>query len=260
MTAPEKNLLALERHRELLGLLAEKGSARVTELAKRFGVTEETIRRDLDKLESHGKLARSHGGAVAVNAKELPQGQREVLNQKEKESIAAEACKLVKEDDILMMDASSTAWFMARQLPDIPLTIVTNSLPTAMALTGRRFFKIICAGGTLTESSMSFIGPDTQETLQRYHAQKLFMSCRGVDLQRGASDLSQEQARVRRTMIEVSDEHCLLADHTKLNARALSIIAPLSAFQRMITDDRADDALCEQIDRSGTRIIRARAG
>lgn len=252
-------LLALERHRELLSIIEQRGSARVSELARRFDVTEETIRRDLDKLEANGKLARSHGGAVAIYGKEASHVQRAILNAHEKEAIAKEACKRVREEDVLLLDASSTAWFLAQQLPDIPLTVVTNSLPVAQALTGRRHFKIVCAGGTLTESSMSFVGPEALDLLQRCHAQKLFMSCRGVDVQRGASDLSEEQARIRRTMLQISDKRFLLVDSSKFDTRALAVIAPLNAFTQIITDASADPEYCAAIEGQGVSVIRAPA-
>jgi len=249
-------MLALERQREIVAVLTERGSARVAELARQFDVTEETIRRDLEKLEAEHKLVRSHGGAVTASEPETPHWQREFVNQPQKEALAREAVKLVEEGDILMLDASSSCWFLARRLPDIPLTIITNSLHTCMALAGREHFRVICPGGTLVETSMSFVGAETQHALRRYHAGKFFMSCRGLDLLRGASDLSEEQAMVRRMMLEGSDHHVLLVDSTKLQTRALSIIAPIAAFHHLITDDAADAETCAAFQQAGLQVTR----
>ena len=251
-------MLALERQREILAALAAKNSVRVTEMARQFDVTEETIRRDLEKLEAEGKLLRSHGGAVTVHEPEIPHWQREFVNQEQKEAMAREAAKLLDEGDTVLLDASSSCWFLARKLPDIPLTFITNSLHTCMALAGREHFRVICLGGTLSERSMSFTGAETQIALLRYHAHWCFLSCRGLDLQRGASDLSEEQAMVRRTMLEVSDRHVLLADATKWGQRALSIIAPLNAFQHLVTDDAAPAEDVATIRNQGMDIILAR--
>lgn len=250
-------MLALERQREIVTLLSEKGSARVTELAQRFEVTEETIRRDLDKLEADGKLTRSHGGAVVVKESELPHWQREYVNQREKEAIAREAAKLVEEGDTLILDASSTSWFLARRLPEVPLTVITNSLPVALVLGERASCKVICPGGTLVPTSMSLVGSETQLGLRRYHARRLFLSCRGFDAQRGACDISEEQAMVRRVMMEIADECNLLVDGSKLGERALSVIAPPTAFTRIFTDEQADPERCRTLEQLGLPLVRA---
>lgn len=251
-------MLALERQREILAVLAEQGSARVTELAEKFDVTEETIRRDLEKLEGEGKLARSHGGAVARSEAESPHWQREYVNTQEKEAIAREAAKLVEEGDTLILDPSSTSWFLARRLPDFPLTVITNSVPVSLALGERTNCKVINPGGTLVATSMSFVGSETQVALRRYHANRLFVSCRGFDLQRGACDVSEEQAMVRRIMMEISDEHILMVDSSKLGERSLSVIAPLDAFHCVITDERARASWCASFEATGKKLIKAR--
>ena len=250
-------MLAIERHRAILDLLAEQGGARVTDLAQRFDVTEETIRRDLDKLEAEGKLVRSHGGAVAAREHEAPHWQREYVNTQEKEAIAREASKLVVEGDTILLDASSSSWFLAQRLPEVPLVVITNALHIAIALGDRPHCKVICPGGTLTPVSLSFVGSETQAMLRRYHARRAFLSCRGFDAQRGASDVSEEQAMVRRVMMEVSDECNLLVDGSKLGQRALSIIAPPTAFRRIITDSQADPDRCRAIEQLGLPLIRA---
>lgn len=237
-------MLALERQRMILAALTSQRSVRVVDLAKQFDVAEETIRRDLDKLESQGKLVRSHGGAMATLENEAPHWQREFINQAQKEAMARTAVNLITEGDTLILDASSSSWFLARRMPDIPLTIITNSLYVCMALEGRENVKVICPGGTLTETSMSFVGVATLEALRRYHAGKLFMSCRALDLQRGVSDISDEQAMVRRVMLEVTDHHVLLMDSSKWGTRALAFIASATEFQQIITDDGVAENDC----------------
>jgi len=244
-------MLALERQREILTALTSQRSVRVVDLAKRFEVAEETVRRDLDKLESMGKLVRSHGGAVATLENEVPHWQREFINQAQKQAIAREAVKLVEEGDTLILDASSSCWFLACRLPDIPLTIITNSLFVCMAMEDREHAKIICTGGTLTQTSMSFVGAVTQEALRRYHASKLFVSCRAFDVQRGLSDISDEQALVRRAMLEVSDYHVLLIDSSKWGTRALSMIAAPTELQCIISDTGLEDTEADPLRRLG---------
>ncbi len=234
-------MIAAQRHQEILQELTTRGSVKVSEIAARMAVTEETIRRDLDKLESAGKLRRQHGGAVAVeNADhELPYWQRELINAGEKTAIATRAAALVSPGDTLVLDASSTAWFLARQLPDVPITVLTTSSQVATALSRRNQIKVLCVGGQLSPASLSFVGPLTEEILLRYRANKAFLSCGGLSLERGVSDTNELQARVRLRMMEISERTILLADHTKFGKSSLALVAPVARMHTLITDDKA---------------------
>ena len=129
-------MLALERHLNILALLEGQGSARVADLARRFAVTEETIRRDLVKLEAEGRLRLSHGGAMLLKDEggESPYWWREVAQQDEKVAIAREAAARVASGDRILLDASTTAWHVARRLSDRHLAVVTHSLRVAAEL------------------------------------------------------------------------------------------------------------------------------
>lgn len=250
-------MLAIERQREILRALSEQPSVRVTDLAVRFQVAEETIRRDLDKLGAEGKLLRSHGGAVATTETELPHEQRELENQPQKKAMAREALRLIEPGDTIALDASSSSWFIARQLPDMPLTVITNSLYVCTALEGREQINVICTGGSLARTSMSLVGTATVGFLGRYHASKLFFSCRALDLQRGLSDISEEQAAVRQAMLDISDRHILLMDSSKWGARALAIVAPLQEIHCIITDSENPDEDCQSLRDAGIDVISA---
>jgi len=122
-------MLVVERHQKIIEQLEEKRIVRVSELSKKFSVTEETIRRDLEKLEKEGYLTRSHGGAVfneMVKNQEIPFAEREITNISKKKLIAQMSVRYVEESDTILLDASSTAWYMAKILPNMPLTVVTN--------------------------------------------------------------------------------------------------------------------------------------
>lgn len=122
-------MLVVERHQKIIEQLEEKRIVRVSELSKKFSVTEETIRRDLEKLEKEGYLIRSHGGAVfneMVKNQEIPFAEREITNISKKKLIAQMSVRYVEESDTILLDASSTAWYMAKILPNMPLTVVTN--------------------------------------------------------------------------------------------------------------------------------------
>jgi DeoR family fructose operon transcriptional repressor len=233
-------MLVAERHRKILEFLNRRKSIRVSELSQIFSVTEETIRRDLEKLEKEQKLARSHGGAVSISqnkeAVEIPYSEREITNVKEKREIAAEAVKQVREGDKIILDASSTAWNMARKLPNIPLTVLTNSIKVAIELSSKSQITTISTGGILASRSLSYIGPLAENSLNTYHVNKAFISCKGFDFDYGISESNEEQARIKKKMCDITDKVYVLIDHNKFGARAFSHIDFISNLDCIITD------------------------
>ncbi|MDF2651846.1 MAG: DeoR family transcriptional regulator, partial [Paenibacillus sp.] len=169
-------MLVAERWQRIVQLVNERGSIRVTELSELCQVTEETIRRDLDRLESEGKLMRSHGGAVSVKEaqSEVPFMERETAHADFKNSIAKEAVSHIREHDRIILDASTTAWYMAKIIPDMPLTIITNSMKVALEVSGKEKIQVISTGGLLSPKSLSYVGPLAERSLDMYHVHKLF--------------------------------------------------------------------------------------
>ncbi len=234
----QTQLLARERHREILNRVAEVGGVRVATLAQELAVTPETIRRDLEKLGSEGKLIRIHGGAMPIgnDRRELPLDVRGTVNLSQKRSIARYAVRFVSHGDVIALDASSTAREMSKVLPDIPLTVVTNSIAVATALAERPEVRVISTGGLLDGPSLSYVGPIAEETLARFHIKKAFISCQGVDLLRGLSVTADEHAGIKRRMIDLAETVYLLADSTKFGRKAVEFFAPLSEVDVIVTD------------------------
>ncbi|MBU5351215.1 DeoR/GlpR family DNA-binding transcription regulator [Paenibacillus silvae] len=234
-------MLVAERYEKIVEWVDAQGSMRVTELSERCGVTEETIRRDLDKLEQAGRLRRSHGGAVSVKYKdelqsEIPYPERAIAHAEEKRRIAEEAVKLVEHGDRIALDASTTAWYMAAGLPNIPLTVLTNSIKVAAELSTKEQIRVIATGGQLASKSLSFVGPLAERSLDAYHVDKVFLSCKGVHLSKGISESNELQALVKQKMIHIADEVILLADSSKFNIQAFTRVAAMESVHKVITD------------------------
>ncbi len=231
-------MLAHQRHREILGRLRDAGGVRVADLAKTLHVTEETIRRDLEKLSLDGKLVRTHGGAAPVrdDRRDLPFDVRKTTHLSEKQTIAAHAVRYVAEGDVIALDPSSTAHELAKILPDCPLTVVTNSLPVAVTLLDRTHVRVVCTGGTLDMRSRSFTGLLAEQALERFNITKLFLSAKGVDLSRGLSEVTEEQARLKRRMMDVAGKTFLLVDHSKLGVKSVVFFASVTEADVLITD------------------------
>lgn len=242
-------MLMAERYEKIVQLVNERGSIRVSELSEIFRVTEETIRRDLDKLEQAGRLRRSHGGAVSVKEQppEVPYFEREVTNVEEKKAIAAEAVKRIAAGDRIILDASSTAWYMASILPDIPLTVLTNSIKVALELAGKEKIEVISTGGIVTPRSLSYIGPLAEASLEQYHVNKTFLSCKGLHFGRGITESNEWQANLKRKMVNMADEVFLLVDSSKLGVQEFAQVMGISEVDVLITDNKADQAFLKEI-------------
>lgn len=249
-------MLVAERYEKIVQLVGERGSIRVSELSELCNVTEETIRRDLDRLEQAGRLRRSHGGAVSVKEQqpEIPYFEREVTYAEEKRRIAQEAVQLISPNDRILLDASSTAWYMAANLPDIPLTVLTNSIKVATELAGKEKIEVISTGGILASRSLSYVGPLAERSLDAYHVDKAFLSCKGVHLERGISESNELQARIKQKMIGMADRVVLLADASKFGVQAFTQVAALHEVDAIVTDRRLDRDMLEQLEARGISV------
>ena len=210
-------MLAIDRHRWLLDELNEGGSLRTSEVAERAGVAEETIRRDFEKLESEGMLLRTHGGAVRLEAdrREYPAGERALQHAAEKQAIARAAARRLRAGQTVYFDASTTVLELVRVMPDIPLTVVTNSIENALALSEKRDVSCVLLGGTMHPSSLSCTGWAAEKSLEIYHLDAAFLSCRGIDVERGFSDATEGQAHLKHSVVERAAQVFLLADTSK---------------------------------------------
>lgn len=252
-------MMAVERQRRIVELVNERGSIRVTEISQMFDVTPETARRDLDILEQDGKLTRSHGGAVRTlerDGSDTPFLEREATNAKEKMEMATVAARLIEVGDRITLDASSSCWFLARELPDMPLTVLTNSIRVVQELSNREKIEVITTGGILRATSMSLVGPLAEDTLGKYHVNKAFVSCRGVHPVHGVSETNELQALVKRKMVAIADEAILLADHTKLGVRDFTHAFSLNQIRMMVTDSNVSAAMVTTFEQAGVALFR----
>ncbi len=231
-------MLALERHRRLLDLLNKEGSVRTAEVARALAVTEETVRRDFEKLEAEGALLRSHGGAVRLEPmrREFPASERAEQHASEKIQIAKAAVARIRPGQTILFDASTTAQQVAKLLPDQPLTVVTNALQTALILSSKPTIHVIVLGGNFFSSSQACAGWSAEQMLELHRIDSAYISCRGLDAQRGASEATEEQARLKRRIIERAEEICLLADDSKAGTTSSFFFAKPADIDLWITN------------------------
>jgi DeoR family L-fucose operon activator len=242
--------MQLDRHQKITELLDLKGKLRVSELSRYFGVTYETIRRDLDILEQRGQLTKTHGGAVRVYQvkSDEPYFYRENQMSKEKHEIAAEAVKLIMPGDKIMLDGSTTVLYLTKIIPDIPLTVVTNSIKVAMELSGKDKVRVISTGGILLPGSFSNVGPLAEKAIESYHVNKVFFSCNGIHYDSGLSETNELQALVKLKMIQNANQAILLIDHSKFRTKEFTQLCPLDMISTLITDQDADLSLLNDLE------------
>jgi DeoR/GlpR family transcriptional regulator of sugar metabolism len=250
-------MIVAERYQHILRVVNERGSVRVTELSQLCRVTEETIRRDLDRLESEGRLQRSYGGAMRIQPQTIETSYqlRETIHVTEKQRISTEAVKYVTPNDRIVLDASTTAWHMAAQLPDIPLTVLTNSLKVTLVLSEKKNVTVINTGGMLVKNSLSFVGPLAEQALEEYHVNKAFISCKGVHMERGISESNELQARIKRKMVGMAEEVYVLADYSKFDVQAFTMISGWNQIHHLITDAQTPADYVQMLQRKFINVI-----
>ena len=237
--AAELALLNEERRRAIVELLNRDGRVLVAHLARHFRTSQVTIRKDLEILHAHGRVHRTHGGALPAqeSAREDPTlREKRKLHRKEKLQIAAAAARMVKEGQVVILDSGTTTTEIARALRDFEnLTIVTNAVNIAAELAGSTL-EVILTGGTLRKNSFSLVGPIAEETLRRLNADILFLGVDGFDVRHGLSTPNLLEAKVNRAMMDVARLSVAVCDSSKFGRRSLSTIAPPSSVHHVITD------------------------
>lgn len=238
-------MLAIERRNEILETLQKEKRVVVSELSRAYGVTEETIRRDLEKLEKDGYVIKSYGGAVLNENMNLdmPFNIRKNTNVIGKQKIADIVNNLVRDGERLILDSSSTAVFIAKALKEKKknLTIITNSIEIIIELFDAQDWHVLSTGGLAMEGSLALVGPQTDKMLSAYHTDKAVISCKGFDMDNGITDSNELHARNKKTMLERADCPILAVDSSKFGHTAFTRIGGLEHISMIITDEEPDD-------------------
>ncbi len=250
-------MLAKQRQDLILAEVRRHGGVRVSELVELLGVSDMTVRRDLEALDSQGLLDKVHGGASAgrLRATEEPGFQAKSLRElAEKEAIAARAVELVRPGTGVGLSAGTTTWVLARRLCEIPeLTIVTNSTRVADVLhqAARPDQSVVLTGGIRTPSD-ALVGPLAVSALSALHLDMVFMGSHGMDEESGFTTPNLMEAETNRAFIRAARRLVVLADHTKWGVVGLSAFAGPREADVLVTDSglprRARDLMGELVD------------
>lgn len=237
-------MLAVERRNLILEKLQEEKKVVVSELSEQFGVSEETIRRDLDKFDKEGLAIKSYGGAVLnenTNT-DMPFMVRRKKNMKGKKIIADIIGGLIADGDHIIVDPSTTAVSIVNALRDKKrLTIITNSLEVLMELSDAPGWDIISTGGTLKENYLALVGPRAMEGISSFNADKVILSCKGIDMNKGITDAHEMFSQVKKVMLSNAAQKILAVDYTKFDNVAFSQICDVTDIDMVVTDKKPSE-------------------
>lgn len=231
-------MLPVRRKAKIKDIILEKKSVIVSELAKEFTVTEETIRRDLKTLEDEGVLIRTYGGAFIQEGvqNEVNLTIRESAYVNSKTRIAEGATKLIRNGDSIFLDSSTTALFIAKAIMNMRLTVMTNSLKVINLLTDSSDIRLLSVGGVYDPANMAFIGRTTLQSLDQYYVDKSFISCRSLCIDNGITDSNDNNADIRKKIIERSNKTYLIADYSKFDKTSFIKICDFDSVDGIISD------------------------
>ncbi|MGB5757550.1 MAG: DeoR/GlpR family DNA-binding transcription regulator [Acidimicrobiales bacterium] len=250
-------LFQTERQHEIARMIAELGRVEVAELATRFGVTSETIRRDLSELQEQRLVRRVHGGAVVFDTAgfEPLLSVREELNTTEKRRIAHRAIEELPPTGTIIIDSGSTLTRFAEVIPrQQNLRIVTNSIHTVLALADGEWSEIVVLGGRLRINTLAMVDTQTVDQVEQLVADTLFISCDGLSADRGLTTPYREEAALKQAMIRSARRVVVLADHTKFGQDHYARFAEWSDVDLLITNTEADAATLAEIETRGPEI------
>ena len=259
-------MYAIERHQQIGEMIGTQGRVMVTELSERFGVTPETVRRDLDLLERQGVLQRVHGGAVAgskISLAESTVADRADKSRDAKLVIARAALGMIGDTfrGSILLDAGTTTGVLAELLADVspahghPLTIITNSVPIAAVLHLNPAIDLHLLGGSVRGLTSAAVGASTIEQLDRLRPDIAFLGTNGVSAGFGLSTPEEREAAVKAAMIRRSRRSVVLADSTKLDEEALYRFAELRDLDTLVSNVDPAGTLSAALDAEGVEVI-----
>ena len=261
-SAPQPDALMIdERRNRIRDLVRQQKRATVAELAERFGTSLVTIRGDLTVLAAEGAVLRTRGGALSPRENEEQEVSIDVkatLNQDQKQRIAVEAAKLIRDGETILLDSGTTTHAIARIIRELPLktvNVITNALNIATVLASVPHVNLIMPGGQLREQSFSLSGPIAVNSLSGLRADRVFLGVDSLDPEIGLMTPYLQEAQFNAQMIRISSQVIAVADASKLLRRNLSVIASVDQLDMLITDTGANPETVEELRRRGVEVV-----
>jgi len=250
--------LSIERKNLILEKLNKDKKVVVSQLAEEFSVSEETIRRDLDKLEKEGFAIKSYGGAILNENTEndMPFQLRQRSNMEGKKIIAKIISQYINDGDHIFIDPSSTGVSIIKACEGKRhLSVITNSIEVLLELSDNDDWDIISTGGKLVPNYLALVGPKCINSIESFHADKVIISCKGLDMERGITDANEQFSQVKQQMLKCASQKILAVDHTKFDKVAFSQICKITDIDMIVTDIKPSEAWLKYFDDKGILVL-----
>lgn len=253
-------MIEAERQRAIINRVKKEGIVSVSQLSELFQVSQNTIRRDLQKLEENEVIKRTHGGAIlkGFNNLDIPFATRVDKYRKEKQAIGYKASQIINSGDNIILDAGTTTAQIAKNIKDKRnLTVITNAVNIALELSNCREIITILTGGIIREITNCLVGSQAEEFLSKIHVDKTFLAAGGVTIEEGLTNPNPFEVGVKKAMIEAAKEVILVVAHNKFGNVTLTPIAPIEAVHKIITDKEVAPEYLGVFQQKGIEVILA---
>ena len=251
-------MLAIERRNAIIARLNMDGKVIVTDLAQEFDVTEETIRRDLEKLDKEGIAKKTYGGAVANQSLnvDLPSSVRKRANVELKQRIAEKISGMINDGDYVMLDASSTAMYVVKCIKQKKnITLITNSVEILVDLADKDDWNILSTGGTLKTGALSLVGSTAEKMIRGFHVDIAVCSSKGIDINMGITDSNEKDAGMKQAIFSSAARRVLAIDSTKFDRIAFTKVCDVGDVDVIVTDQKPDERWVNFIEEKGTELV-----
>lgn len=251
-------MLAIERRNAILERLQTEKKVVVGDLSVEFDVTEETIRRDLEKLESEGLAKKTYGGAVlneSLNT-DLPYTVRKKSNVSGKQKIGEILGNMISDGDHIILDASSTALFVAKNIKNRKnLTVITNSIEIMIELSDRKGWKILSTGGSMKDGSLSLVGYQTIRMINSYNVDMAIFSVKGIDINHGMTDSNESDAQVKMAILGAGKRKILAVDSSKFEKTSFAKVGDFNEIDMVVTDQKPSDEWMKKFEQYEIEVV-----
>lgn len=249
-------MLKAERHKYIMTKLIEEQKVVTTDLALDLDLSEDTIRRDLNELDSKKLLEKVYGGAIQITEKTVDVFNIDISGEEVKKQIATKALSLLRDGQVIIMSGGSTNLVFAKLIPsDLKATIYTYSLPIAMQLSQHPNVDLIFIGGKMQKNAMVTIGMDVIQVVSKIKADICFIGASSINIKQGLTEIGYEISIVKKAMIEASDRVVSMFSSDKLNTKMPHVVCDLSQLSTIVTDLDPNDEMLEEYRKAGVSVL-----
>lgn len=251
-------MLAIERRNAIVTKVSAEGKVLVADLAKEFDVTEETIRRDLEKLDNDGLVRKTYGGAIKNESFniDLPFHVRKQTNVESKQKIAALIGEMINDGDYIMLDASTTALCVIKNILNKKnITLITNSIEILLELCNKPGWNVLSTGGMLKEGGLSLVGYQAEKMISGFHVDTAICSCKGLDETNGITDSNERDAEIKKAFFRSANKRVLAADSSKFDRSSFVKVCGFSDIDVVVTEKYPGDTWAERLKQNNIELI-----